>query len=257
LLKAALGESVIKSLMSINGKLATRCVAVGPYLRDVSHQYCPRTEVGFCYGVDTGLYCPVEDGQGAQLRAKLQLPENKFLIFLPARISHEKDPETVLRATSLARARGLDAVLINLGGGFKDFLALARGLALPEADQWVLGRPAAHPMAELADYYRAADCMALASLSEGLGMSPLEALACGTPAVCTAVGGMARVLPGYARLVPRRDAELMAREFLWVAEHRELARAQALRGREYVVREWNRTRAFAELERVLSEAAKA
>ena len=36
------------------------------------------------------------------------------------------------------------------------------------------------------------------------------------------------------------DPKAMAEQLLWVAAHRDEARAQALRGREYVVREWNR-----------------
>jgi glycosyltransferase involved in cell wall biosynthesis len=171
-------------------------------------------------------------------------------------VSHEKDPETVLQATALARARGLDAIVLNLGGGYQEFLRLAGQLRLPDADRWVLGRPAVHPMFELADYYRAADVLAQASLDEGAGMTTLEALACGTPVVCTAVGGMARILPGYARLTPRSDANAMAQEFVWISRHREQAKAQALWGREFVCREWSRQRAFASLSVVLAEEAR-
>jgi glycosyltransferase involved in cell wall biosynthesis len=180
------------------------------------------------------------------------LPQNRFLILLSSRISHEKDPETVLHAVSIARSRGLDAVLLNMSGGFRDFLGLARSLHLPESEQWVLGRPAAHPMSELAAFYQSADCLALASLSEGLGLAPLEALACGIPAVCTAVGGLRSNLEGYARLTPRRDPEVMANEFLWVAGNQQAARRQALAGREFVVENWSRERAFGELAQILA-----
>src|ERR1700682_6750431 len=78
-------------------------------------------------------------------------------------------------------------------------------------------------------------------------------LACGVPVVCTAVGGMARSAPGYARLTPRRDPEAMAREFLWISTHRAEAVAQALRGREFVQREWSRQIAFASLAGVLAK----
>ena len=71
----------------------------------------------------------------------------------------------MLRATALARRGGLDAVLLNLGGGHQDFVALARGMGLPNVDRWVLGRPAAHPVTELPEYYRAADVVAQASLA--------------------------------------------------------------------------------------------
>jgi glycosyltransferase involved in cell wall biosynthesis len=255
-LKAWLGESVIRFLMTVNGRLATRCLAMGPYLRDVAARYCPRSEVGLYYGVDTETFRPATDEERAALRRKRDLPLDKFIIFLSSRISHEKDPETVLCATALAREKGLDAVVINLGGGYKDFLNLARELRLKDADQWVLGRPAAHPVTEVMDYFRSADAMALASLAEGAAYSTLEGLACGTPVVCTAVGGMLVQLQGYARLTPRRDPEGMCNEFLWIAANREEARSQALRGREYIIREWNRNKAFADLASVFEQTVR-
>jgi glycosyltransferase involved in cell wall biosynthesis len=253
--KAAAGEGLIRTLMTVNGRLATRCLAMGPYLLDLAARYCPRSEAGLYYGVDTESFRPADEAERAGLRRKRDLPPNRFLIFLSSRISHEKDPETVLRATALARARGLDAVLLNLSGEYQDFLDLARALDLPDPGRWVIGRPFAHPMTEVSDYFRSADVVALASLAEGAAYSTLEALACGTPVVATAVGGMAVQLKGYARLTPRRDPEAMCEQLLWVAVHRDEARAQALRGRDFVVREWNRGKAFRDLLEVLERSA--
>lgn len=253
--KALAGEAVIRALMTANGRLAARCLAMGPYLRDVAARYCRRSEVGLYYGVDTDFFRPADDEERAALRARRELPQDKFVIFLSSRISHEKDPETVLRATATARARGLDAVLINLGGGYRDFVELAKTLNLPDSEEWVMGRPAAHPMLDVADYFRAADVMALGSLAEGAAYSTLEALACGTPVVATDIGGMAVQLKGHARLTPRQDAGAMAEQFLWVAANRDAARAQALGGREYVCRYWNRRKAFDDLRAVLEEVA--
>lgn len=248
-----LGESAIRTLMTVNGRLTTRCLAMGPYLRGVAAQYCPRSDIGLYYGVDTTAFRPADREEQQALRTKRDLPHDRFIIFLASRISHEKDPETALRATALARAHGLDAVIINLSGGYKEFLALAGALRLPDAPNWVLGRPAAHPVTEVADYFRAADVVAQASLAEGLGLSPLEALACGTPVVATAVGGMAVQLHHVARLTPRRDPRAMADEFLWIAAHPAEARAQALQGREMVARDWSREKAFNDLARILDE----
>jgi glycosyltransferase involved in cell wall biosynthesis len=253
--KALLGEAVIRALMSVNGRLAARCLAMGPYLREVAARYCPRSEVGLYYGVDTEFFRPADEEEVKELRRRRDLPLDKFVIFLSSRISHEKDPETVLRATAIARARGLDAVLINLGGGYEDFIRLAEELNLADSGEWVVGRPAAHPMIDVADYFRAADVMALASLAEGAAYSTLEALACATPVVATDIGGMAVQLKGYARLTPRRDAEAMAEQFLWVAANREEARAQALRGREYVRLNWSRRKAFDDLRELLEEVS--
>lgn len=251
--KSLLGETVIHTLMSVNGLLATRCLAMGPYLRDVAAQYCSRSLIGLYYGVDTNYFKPASDAEINELRTRRDLPKDKFVIFLSSRISHEKDPETVLKATSLAREKGLDAVLINLGGGYKDFLQLAKEMNLPESEKWVLGRPAAHPMTEVADYFRAADVMALASLAEGAAYSTLEALSCATPVVATDIGGMAVQLKGYARLTPKRDAEAMCQQFLWIAENRAEARAQAMRGREHIIKEWRKEKAFGDLQDLFYE----
>lgn len=247
-------ERVIRMLMTINGRLATRCVALGPYLHGIASRYCARTESGAYYGVDVDSFIPADAGERMALRTTRDLPADRFVILLASRISHEKDPETVLRAVALVRARGLDAVVLNLGGGYKDFIALAGTLGLPDASRWVIGRPAAHPMTGLADYFRAADVVVQGSLAEGLGLSPLESLACGTPVVATAVGGMVH-LEGVARLTPRRDPEAMAEALCWVASHPEAARGQALRGRDMVVRDWSRAKAFADLGRLIADVS--
>jgi glycosyltransferase involved in cell wall biosynthesis len=250
-----MGEWAIRALMAINGKLATRCLALGPYLYEVSSRVCARTEMGYYYGVDTEYFRPADNEVRATLRRRVGLPQDAFLIVLASRISHEKDPEAVLCAVALARAQGLNAVLLNLGGGYEEFLALARSMGISERENWVLGRPAAHPMRDLADYFRCADLLIQGSLAEGFGLSPLEALACNTPVVATDVGGMAAHLGPYARLTPRRDSAAIAQAILDVAAHPAAAREQARRGGEYVRANWNRERAFRELYRSLALAA--
>jgi glycosyltransferase involved in cell wall biosynthesis len=95
-------ESVIRLLMTINGRLCTRCLALGPYLREIAARYCARTESGAYYGVDVSFFKPATDQERRSLRAKHDLPADRFVVFLASRISHEKDPETVLRAAALA-----------------------------------------------------------------------------------------------------------------------------------------------------------
>ncbi len=255
-LKAWFGEQVIRGLLVANSRLADCWLALGSYLLGKARKLCRRSRMAYYYGVDVQYYHPVDETRSKQIRQDRGLPASAFVVFFASRVSHEKDPETVIRAVALLRRRGLDAVILNLGGGYQDFVRLAYDLGFAESEKWVLGRPAAHPMTELADYYQTSDALAQASLEEGLGLSPLEALACGTPVVATAVGGLSSNLNGFARMVPRRDAEAMSHELLWIAQNPALARARALRGREFVAREWNRDKAFNDLRDSLESIAR-
>jgi glycosyltransferase involved in cell wall biosynthesis len=68
------------------------------------------------------------------------------------------------------------------------------------------------PQARLADYYRAADLLVLASSHEGLPNVVLESLASGTPVVATATGGAREILCGTrAGVLCERDARSIAR----------------------------------------------
>ncbi|HEU4691055.1 MAG TPA: hypothetical protein VFS23_21955, partial [Vicinamibacterales bacterium] len=76
------GESLIRGLMAINGRLATRCLALGPHLCGVSSRICRRTEMGYYYGVDTDLFRPADEETRARLRRRLDLPRDRFLVLL-------------------------------------------------------------------------------------------------------------------------------------------------------------------------------
>ena len=253
--EAWLGEQVMRWLMTVNGRWVTRCVAWGPYLRSVAARYSKRVQLGHYYGVDTGRFRPASAVERTALRQRHGLPTDRFLVLFPSRVSHEKDPETVLRATAILRRRGVDAVVLNLGGGHEDFLRLAAELGLPDAADWVLGRGALHPMRELADYFRAADVVCQASLEEGLSLATIEGLACGVPVVASEVGGMAVRLRGHALLTPRRDADAMAEVFFQIARDPDKARVQAEQGRVWIEAECRRDVAFEDWRRVFAEVA--
>jgi len=252
--EAVAGEAFIRFAMAISGRLSTLALGMGPYLRDVAGRTASRTGVGGYYGVDTRLFTPVSPEERLRLRLVHDLPEDRFIIFFSSRMSHEKDPETVLHATAKARAQGLDAVLLNLGGGYTEFLELAAELGLEDARDWIIGRPAVHPMKNLREYFQAADVLVQASLAEGAAFSTLEALAAGTPVIATNIGGMAVQLSGRAQLTPRRDSDAMAAALLWVARHPSEARAQAMKGREYVQSEWDRKKVFSDLKAILEQS---
>ncbi len=138
------------------------------------------------YGIDT-LFAPSYKKTKNQIRKELSLPQDKYIIFVSSRISPEKDITTLFKSVKLLIADGInDIILLNLSGQCEDFIRIAKGFGL---DKFAIGRPAIIPYA-LPPYYQAIDLCVQPSLFEGLGLSPLESLACGTPAIVSHTGGL-------------------------------------------------------------------
>ncbi|MHB1446318.1 MAG: glycosyltransferase family 4 protein, partial [Acidimicrobiales bacterium] len=112
------------------------------------------------------------------------------LLFV-GRLDPDKGPVTALEA--LARLPGGTTLAVVGPGHAEDRLALvarAEELGVTRAvcfDQ--------RPRSELAQLYREADVLVFPSRwEEPFGLTPLEAMACGTPVVATALGGSAEYL---------------------------------------------------------------
>ena len=75
---------------------------------------------------------------------------------------------------------------------------------------------------ELVDLYRGADVFLFPSLSEGFGMTPLEAMACGVPTVSSCAASLAEVLGDAALLFCPYDVKHMAEAVLRVIEDSQL-----------------------------------
>jgi glycosyltransferase involved in cell wall biosynthesis len=121
-----------------------------------------------------------------------------------------KNLEAALRAFERLVADGLEHRLVVVGArGWRDAELLARVERSPAASNIELkGRV---DDAELLTLYRGAACLLYPSRAEGFGFPPLEAMACGTPVVCTAVGSLPEVTGAAALVVdPDDDVGLAA-----------------------------------------------
>jgi glycosyltransferase involved in cell wall biosynthesis len=69
----------------------------------------------------------------------------------------------------------------------------------------------------LPDLYRAADAFVYPSLFEGFGLPPIEAMACGTPVICSPRGSLREVVGNAATIVDPEDAQSIASGLMSVA----------------------------------------
>lgn len=245
----------IVAVARLNAWLGQGYVALSPYLASVVRAGGTRRpiDVAPVYGVDGRCFRPPEESMAA-IRARLGLPSDERIVFFSSRVAPEKDAATVLRAIKMLAAAGRPVRLLHLSGGHKEFLALA--VAIGVADRVIAG-DAVVPFEPLADCYRASDVCVQASREEGLGFSPLEALACGVPVVASAVGGLLDTIrdgdTGWT--VPAGDADAMADAVASVLDNPGEAARRAANGRALVLRLYEREVAFRALDDILARAA--
>ncbi len=172
----------------LNAKLARRYLVPSDHLGDTVRAHGTKASVDLVpiYGVDLSLFKPRTRPQ-SMLKKERGLPESGQLIFFSSRIAPEKDSDTMLAALKILLERGRDLWLLHRSGGYVAFSAEAERVGVAHR---LLATDAVHPHRELPLDYQASDICVQASREEGLGFSPIEAMACGVPVVASAVGGL-------------------------------------------------------------------
>ncbi|MAT05675.1 MAG: D-inositol-3-phosphate glycosyltransferase [Acidimicrobiaceae bacterium] len=194
-------------------------------------------------GVEHALFGP-GDRTGARRAIDVD-PTVPMLLFV-GRIQPLKGPDVAIRALhALGRS---DARLVIVGGasGTTGDGELERAHELVDElglhDQVDFVEPQPHHI--LSTYYRAADVVVVPSRSESFGLVALEAAACGTPVVASAVGGLQSLVEhgetGF--LVPDRDPAEFAKAIARILDEPLLADAM---GAAAAVRASRYTWAFA------------
>lgn len=170
-------------------------------------------------GVDTEIFRP---GNRATARQNLALPADAFVIMFVAedfRLNPWKDFAGLQTALSMIAGRAAHRNIVFLPIG-----DVAAADSLGDIQTRSVGR--VDGAEELAAYYQAADVYVHAAHVDTFPNVVLEALACGTPVIATAVGGISeqvRALGGWARgehghdpqtatglLVPASEPDLLA-----------------------------------------------
>jgi len=145
-------------------------------------------------GVDLQSFSPA-DGKAAA-RVRLNIAPDAILLTFVGRIQPHKGPDVLLRAAAemvshspYLRAK-LAVVIIGGASGSVNELeklkSIAKFLKIEDITHFV--DPV--PRSVLPDWYRATDLVCVPSFSESFGLVALEAQACGTPVVATAIGGL-------------------------------------------------------------------
>lgn len=147
-------------------------------------------------GINTEqFFPPSSDQERAQIQKQMEMKYNlraPYLLYLGT-LEPRKNVKTLLRAFVLLEKKYPELQLVLCGGTgwkYEETLAEIDRLGISEK----VKRTGYIPESEKRAIYIGAECFVFPSLYEGFGMPPLEAMACGTPVVCSNASSLPEVV---------------------------------------------------------------
>ncbi|HYD80454.1 MAG TPA: glycosyltransferase family 1 protein [Paucimonas sp.] len=225
-----------------------------------------RIEIVPC-GFDSEEFWPVTNARDILRLPKADPEEDakaEFIVLQLGRIVPRKGIDTVIEAVALlTRQYGIPARLLVVGGNTPQpdpgatpelarLMACAHALGIGDAVQFTGQRP----RAELRYYYSAADVFVTTPWYEPFGITPVEAMACGTPVVGAAVGGIKTTVQdghtGY--LVPPKNPHALAERLAWLYHHPQIAQRLGWAGMHRAYRHFTWRKVAAQIAEVYESA---
>jgi len=136
-------------------------------------------------GIDTEKFQP---RRNPELRSRMGIPDGALVFGTVGRLRAEKNLELMLRAFAGMAMAGARLVVVGDGDCRRRWQALAESLG-PGGQVLFTGATE-----DPAPYYGIFDVFLMSSITEQMPLALLEAMSCGLPAVCTAVGDTADML---------------------------------------------------------------
>lgn len=223
------GTVVGRALKSLVTRLYARADAFACIAHEIERETreagVPRERIHFLPNpVDTDRFRPATATERSALRAAYGVGDDRVVVAFAGRLSREKGLSELLDAWRTLTEHGWRDG--PAGADTRMPLLVVAGPDMP-GHAWDLGASArafvaqhgldasvrfVGPLKDVAPLYQAADVAVVPSHFEALGLSALEALACGTPVIASAVGGLLDFMQDGVNgaLCPPRDAAAIA-----------------------------------------------
>jgi sugar transferase (PEP-CTERM/EpsH1 system associated) len=228
-------------------RIARRCLyhlanSVFAISGEVREFYC--RETGF--PVERMLVIPngidvrrIDEASTNGVREEFGFTEGDFVIGTVARLDATKDPLTLVRAFAKLHQTQPDSTLkLLIVGDGSERMRLESFVAEQGLNRAIVFTGLRHDVPHL---LRAMNVFALSSLSEGLPLTVLEAMAARLPVVATNVGALPDLVEEDSTgfLTAPQDAEAMANRLARVSQNPEMASSFGAKARQKVEREFS------------------
>ena len=190
-----------------------------------------------------------------RIQAKRSDPDYKTrTVGIIARLSTVKGHQYLIEAMAEVLGEFDDARLFIFGQGRIKYELIDQAKSLKISEK-VFFLPSVSNTAEV---LQEIDIFVMPSVQEGLGLSILEALACGVPVVASNVGGIPSIIKHDVSglLVEPGNSMALAGAIMRVMEDRNLATRLGIKGRQEVEERFNLGNMAADIEKVYNEVIK-
>ena len=170
-----------------------RLISCGGAVRKalIQNEGLPESRIEVIYnGVDLRAMARCSSDARVRIRSELGLNTEDFVAVLVARLHPLKDHATALRTAARARHEipGLRLVIVGEGDQRESLENVIQGNDLESTVTLAGART------DVADLLSASDAFLLSSLSEGIPLTVIEAMAARRPVISTAVGGLPELI---------------------------------------------------------------
>lgn len=215
-----------KALLKFSLRKAKYLFSTSRAMADEAAKYTDKSFEITPFGVDTGLFSPVNRQRG---------DDGKFIIGTVKSLSRVYGIDYIIKAASIIMHEHPDIPLeLRIAGKGPDeamFRDLASELKVDTITSW-LGFIAPQ---EAADEWANMDVAVIPSLSESFGVAAVEAQACATPVVVSDIPGlMEATKPDLTSIVvPKQDERAIADAIVTLYNNNDMRREMGLSGRKY------------------------
>lgn len=131
-------------------------------------------------GIDLQIHSPVSKKQMDELKSRLSISENDFVVLSLGRLAKEKNVDELIHNLAEMDSEGIKMVIVGDGPDKERLENLAKECGMANK---ILFTGMVEPD-KVNEYYQMADVFVSASTSETQGLTYIEAIANGLPAVC-------------------------------------------------------------------------
>lgn len=175
---------------------------------------------------------------------------NQKIVLYAGRLSGLKGVDILLNAAKIYENENIITVIAGNGALRKELKKQAKDLELKNT--YFIGHKSQRTLKKL---YNIADVFAMPSRMEAFGLVAVEALACGTPVVCTEAGGMKEyITEKVGKIVKTEDYEGLAKALMEILKNENKYNREELS--EYVKEKFAQEKSIAKLLGIYNEAIK-